>query len=141
MILISHRGNVSGKTEEENNPDYINSALKNFDCEVDVWHYDGWYLGHDKPEHEIEESFLRQEGLWCHAKTEWTLYSLMGLGVRCFFHNTDAVTLTSDGYLWTYPGRTLTPSSICVLPEMRGITKTIMRPCAGFCSDRIGEYV
>ena len=29
---------------------------------------------------------------------------LINLGVNCFFHETDAVTLTSGGQIWCYPG-------------------------------------
>ena len=38
MILISHRGNISGvRSENENNPNYINAALKlGYEVEVDV---------------------------------------------------------------------------------------------------------
>ena len=61
MILISHRGNLDGKNEsEENNPIYIEEALNaGYEVEIDVW-YDGeqLYLGHDNPEYEIELEFL-----------------------------------------------------------------------------------
>ena len=39
MIYISHRGNIEGKSEKnENNPEYIMKAVdKGFDVEIDVW--------------------------------------------------------------------------------------------------------
>ena len=56
--------------------------------------------------------------------------------VHCFWHQEDDVTLTSKGYLWTYPNKQLTPKSIAVLPE--GV---IEEEIAGFCSDFIGAGV
>lgn len=49
MILISHRGNLMGKTSYENEPDYIMNAIKEgFDVEIDVWYQNNTlYLGHD----------------------------------------------------------------------------------------------
>ena len=60
MILISHRGNLNGSLQwEENRPDYINNALDlGYDVEIDVWKQpDGWYLGHDEPQFLIDEEF------------------------------------------------------------------------------------
>jgi len=50
MILISHRGNVSGPNPKmENSPLFIQSALEQgFNVEIDVWYKDKkFYLGHD----------------------------------------------------------------------------------------------
>ena len=47
MILISHRGNLDGKNEsEENNPLYIEEALNaGYEVEIDVWYkYGEFYL-------------------------------------------------------------------------------------------------
>ena len=66
MRLISHRGNTSGPNpSRENHPDYIHEAIdKGFEVEVDVWRLgDKWFLGHDKPQYEIEEQFLLQDKL------------------------------------------------------------------------------
>ena len=53
MILISHRGNLDGPTpKEENRIEYIENALgEGYQVEVDVWWWDGFYLGHDEPEY------------------------------------------------------------------------------------------
>ena len=41
MILISHRGNLNGKSNMENRPGHINKALwQGFDVEIDVWYID-----------------------------------------------------------------------------------------------------
>ena len=38
MILISHRGNLNGpQPENENKPEYVEIALKNFNVEIDVF--------------------------------------------------------------------------------------------------------
>ena len=39
MILVSHRGNLSGPDpDKENNPTQINKTLDlGYDCEVDLW--------------------------------------------------------------------------------------------------------
>ena len=52
MLLISHRGNISGiDKQSENKPDYILNALNiGYDVEIDIWHYKNeLYLGHDEP--------------------------------------------------------------------------------------------
>lgn len=137
MILIAHRGNVSGRIPEmENDPEYITLAIKRgYSAEADVWYTDGkFFLGHDYPKYEVPEIFLWQVGLWCHAKTPETLYQLMKMGVHCFFHSVDDVTLTSQGFLWTYPNETLTPMSIAVMCEPNSI-------CAGVCSDNVEKYL
>ena len=72
MIYISHRGNLNGKSDRENQPDYIEEALaQGFDVEIDVWWVgNSFYLGHDGPIYKIELKWLldRTSKLWCHAK-------------------------------------------------------------------------
>ena len=143
MILISHRGNINGKNEErENDPDYIDEAIdKGYDVEVDVWMEDGFlYLGHDEPQYRILQHWLeeRVERLWIHCKNfeamRW--FTLIG-GFNHFWHQEDDFTLTSKGIIWTYPGKELTPKSICVKPENTDIE---IGECLGICSDYIENY-
>ncbi len=139
MILIAHRGNLNGKTNIENQPEYIQEALvQDFDVEIDVWYIeDEFWLGHDIPQYKIEENFLENPRLWCHAKSIDTLYKMTSNSlIHCFWHQEDDVTLTSRGYLWTYPGKQLTKKSICVLPEKR-----FEAEMAGVCSDYIKEWL
>jgi len=141
MILISHRGNISGADPaSENSPLYIKSALdKGLNVEVDVWLKRGvWHLGHDFPQYQIKESFLRNPRLWCHAKNVEALFKLTKLRIHCFWHQEDDVVLTSEGYLWTYPGKPLTPNSICLFPER---TSQDFSATAGICSDTIVSYL
>jgi hypothetical protein len=138
MILISHRGNLNGKSDRENSPDYIEEALsQGFDVEVDVW-YDGkqFWLGHDKPQYKVSEGFLEHPNLWCHAKNIEGLYSMLEDDIHCFWHQEDDVTLTSRGFFWTYPGKELTESSIAVLPDSKPTVKV-----KGICSDFIVRFV
>ena len=140
MILISHRGNLNGKTDRENQPEYINEALdQGFDVEVDVWCFGdgGYWLGHDEPQYLVKKDFLKRDGLWCHAKNIEGLYSMLKDEIHCFFHQEDDVTLTSEGYLWTYPGKQLTDKSICVMPKK--VDKSI--DCYGVCTDFVTRWI
>ena len=142
MILISHRGNLNGVSSRENRPGYIHDALvQDFDVEIDVWYVDGnFWLGHDIPQYKTEESFLENPRLWCHAKNIDALYNMSENNyIHYFWHQEDDVTLTSEGYLWTYPGKQLTQNSICVLPEFGEDKSKIILPknIAGVCSDFI----
>jgi hypothetical protein len=140
MILISHRGNINGKNKErENEPLYIIEATeKGYDVEIDVWwKEDRFYLGHDEPYYKVNINFLQNRKFWCHAKNIEALYRLQEMNAHCFWHQRDAVTLTTEGYLWTYPLEELTPNSICVMPELQAIE---VKGCAGVCSDYIKMY-
>lgn len=138
MILISHRGNLTGPVEKyENDPDYITEALEEgYNVEVDVWlHENELFLGHDIAEYKVSLDFLQNKNFWCHCKNIDALNTLLHNNIRCFYHHTDDVTLTSDGYIWTYPGKKLTEKSICVMPEMH--PRQNYGLAAGVCSDFI----
>ena len=62
--------------------------------------------------------------------------------IHYFWHQEDDVTLTSRGYLWTYPGKQLTEKSICVLPELENKKSKVILPknVAGICSDFIVRF-
>jgi hypothetical protein len=144
MILIAHRGNIDGKIPFlENNPGYLRICIsQGYHVEVDVW-YDGgrYFLGHDSPDYEIDNDFLVDNRVWCHAKNNVTLEKLLGIGAHCFVHETDDATLTSKGFIWTYPGRELTGRSICVLPEtVPNLSMKEIKQSAGICSDDVKFY-
>lgn len=143
MILIAHRGNIDKpKPQFENSPEYIKQALtKGYEVEIDVWYQERkWFLGHDSPLYPIKISFLKQEKLWCHAKNIQALYEMLKTHIHCFYHQNDDVVLTSQGYMWTYPGHTLTSTSICVMPEWKENKGISLTDCAGICSDYISNY-
>tara|TARA_Y100000310_G_scaffold211584_1_gene212328 strand:- start:954 stop:1400 length:447 start_codon:yes stop_codon:yes gene_type:complete len=143
MILIAHRGNIDGPfPERENTIDYIEEAIQlGYDVEIDLHLCKGhqFYLGHDKPEEGIYVGWLLRfkDYLWCHAKDIPALRMLMDLKMNTFMHDTDDATITSKGYIWTYPGKKLVSGSIAVLPERR--SQIYMLKCAGVCSDYVGE--
>jgi len=140
MIYISHRGNLEGKSEkDENNPDYILNAVdKGFDVEIDVWFKnDNFYLGHDDPIFKVDKEFLGRDQFWCHAKNHEALYEMSKINCHYFWHQEDDYTLTSKGVLWVYPGKKLTKNSICVLPELSDYK---IFDCLGICSDFIKRY-
>tara|TARA_B100001123_G_C15269695_1_gene1009816 strand:+ start:767 stop:1201 length:435 start_codon:yes stop_codon:yes gene_type:complete len=143
MILISHRGNISGpKPEYENDSNYIESALQSgFDVEIDIFFYkNSLWLGHDLPKHKIKNvEWLKNKHLWCHAKNIQALdFMLKEQNIHCFWHQEDDCALTSKGYIWTYPGKDLFSNSIVVLPEQ--INKTDFSNISGICSDYINKY-
>jgi len=140
MYLISHRGNINGiQKDEENKPEYINKALeKGFDVEIDVRFSKGkFFLGHDFNQYEIDYNFLSNKKIWCHAKTSEALLALYGTNAHYFWHQEDDYTITSKGYIWTYPGKKLFSKSICVLPEIANYKEI---NCMGICSDFIERY-
>jgi hypothetical protein len=137
VILIAHRGLFNGYDEaRENLPEQIEQALaEGFNAEIDVRLIDGkWWLGHDEATYEVDDNFLSKEGLWIHCKnldalSRMTLMSHLGvefsdplLSIRLananyFWHQNDDYTLTSRGFVWTYPGGKLNYSSIRNQPE------------------------
>ena len=141
MLKIAHRGNINGRTDLENKPEYILNALsKGYDVEIDIWFTDSLYLGHDEPQYKIEYEFLLQSGLWIHCKNIKALNYLKdnNNAKNYFYHNVDDVTLTSKGLFWTYPGKELTKYSIAVMPEIEYFFN--LEICLGVCSDYIINY-
>jgi glycerophosphoryl diester phosphodiesterase len=107
MLIIAHRGNVNGPdASAENTVAHVDAALAaGFDVEVDVWKVgEAYMLGHDAPEIEVNAAWLRQPGMWCHAKNVEALVSMQSDSIHCFWHETDAYTVTSRNRLWCYPG-------------------------------------
>lgn len=156
-ILIAHRGLLDGPNlVDENNPNIIEYAReKNYDVELDLRYINNeWWLGHDYPAYKIDLNWLLKinnfdnklliGNLWIHAKNIKTLYELKRINWagHVFFHQNDDVTLTSTGYLWTYPGKLLTPFSICVMPEWTDLSNSITlnyNKIYGFCTDYINQ--
>lgn len=138
-MIISHRGNIDGKNELlENNPDYIDSAIyKGFDVEIDVWvdRSSKIFLGHDKPQYEIDVSWLeeRKNKLWIHCKNINAVVFFNNIkDFHHFWHQNDDVTLTSKSYIWAYPGKQPIRNSIAVMPE---IFEDNTSDCLGVCTD------
>jgi hypothetical protein len=138
MLVIAHRANLNGPDPaSENTPSAITRALSlGFDVEIDIWHIDGGYrLGHDKPQYEVELSWLSgfRDNLWIHCKNIDALYQLsLHNEFNYFWHQSDDFTLTSKGYIWTYPGKPSSGKSIIVLPELNLYESY---KCFGICTD------
>jgi len=146
MIYIAHRANCNGPNpSKENHPDYIKEALKNgYHAEIDVWFVGNQFiLGHDSPQYEVDRSFLSNNKIWVHAKNIETLHMLASLGnlIHYFFHNTDDATITSKGWLWTYPGKLVGHAkSIVVMPERNKIQPSNLYFSGGICTDFPEKY-
>jgi len=144
MLLIAHRGNINGPNKElENTPSYIDEAIcDGYEVEIDVWlNEDGLWLGHDHPDHKIDESFLtqRKNVLWCHAKNLAALVFLLSKNMNTFSHDDDPYVLTSRGYIWAHFRSPVTEDTIAVMPEW-ATHKQDLRVCKGVCSDFIRSF-
>jgi hypothetical protein len=143
MKLISHRGNLNGKMpQNENHPEYIDEAIHaGYDVEIDVWMIEGvLLLGHDTPQYGVSQLWLNQRygKLWIHCKNMEAMEWFNGVGgFNYFWHETDAVTLTSKNFIWAFPGKQPIQRSIAVLPE---IYNDNLDSCIGICSDYIENY-
>lgn len=157
MKLISHRGNVTGHSNaKENDPENIVLVheLYGFDVEVDLWYIPEMrqlFLGHDRPQYEVEYSFLfeNRSWLWIHCKNPQALHFMHtvdhGIALNYFYHNKDSYTLTSKNWLWMHPDSQILSNGITVLPETGYSEKTIKRmlesrSVAGICSDYLLKY-
>lgn len=131
-FVIAHRGNLRGPNKEmENNPKYIMSNLEAVEsfitasqvlAEIDVRYIvngagEGeWWLGHDTPDYKVTLDFLKHPLLICHAKNSAAFVELIDKGIHCFWHQDDDYTLTSEGWIWAYPGKD-SSHGIAVMPE------------------------
>lgn len=149
MILISHRGNLQGPNKSrENSTSQIDLVLSlGLDCEIDVWIINKEiFLGHDSPMEMVSLEWLieRSSKLWIHCKNLDSLefFVSSSLSLNYFWHQSDDYTLTSRGFIWAFPGKPLSSSSILVLPELEMDTSRDyleFNQCSfiGICSDYV----
>lgn len=145
MILISHRGNLTGPNpNKENHPDYILNALRQgYEVEIDVWYTNQLMLGHNTPQYKIDEYLFFitwGQRLWFHCKNIEAINYLKNPSytyLNYFWHENDTITLTSQNYVWAYPGKQPIVNSIAVMPE---IYNDDTSQCIGICSDYIKKY-
>jgi len=148
MKIIAHRGNLSGaEPEKENTLVRIKECISyGFDVEIDLRLIDkDFVLGHDKPEEIIELSEIIDlaDKLWIHCKNVEVLEEFIsqnyGKQLNFFWHDKDNYTLTSKGYIWSYPKSYLTSNCICVMPEwsmkLNNIDLIQTYNIAGVCTD------
>jgi hypothetical protein len=134
MKIIAHRGNLNGKSTNENHPDQIKKALDmGFDVEIDVWHKDNLiYLGHDFPEYEVKLSWLNlyKNFFWIHLKNVDCYDVFLNTDFNYFWHENDKFTLTSKCIPWCYP-KIYLKNGVTVLLDKQNISKDLY----GICTD------
>lgn len=143
MRIISHRGNLNGEDKfNENKLDQISNVINNYgyDVEIDIWKIDGkLYLGHDKPEEEVSDSFLfdNNDYLWIHCKNieAADCFTQKKNNLNYFFHQADDCTLTSRNFIWVYPGKRFTPNSVLVENDATTLKTLIKENLYGVCTD------
>lgn len=145
MKLISHRGNLFGSDpKKENSPDYVQEAISyGYDVEIDFRiENNKMFLGHDFSQYEIDEYFLylNANRLWIHCKNLEALNFTLKTPkfYNAFWHESDQYTITTNNYIWTYPGIKPGPKSIIVCKEMPG-NDILSLNIYGICSDYVGE--
>lgn len=144
MIVISHRGNFSERNvATENTVGQISKMIsRNIPVEIDLRYFNNdWYLGHDTMDNKVDINFLldNKEMLWCHAKNIDALEKMLELGLHCFWHQTDAYTLTSNKIIWAYPNY-YTGTGILVMPDDNFIDNLTL-PIYGICVDNPAKYI
>lgn len=119
--FISHRGNLNGPNKKtENTVKQIDLVIKEgFECEIDVWFInEKLFLGHDNPENEITLKWLEtnSQSFWIHCKNFEALnfFKNLDTSFNYFWHQKDDFTLTSKGYIWTYPEQKYDKNSVIV---------------------------
>ena len=148
MILISHRGNISGPNpEQENHPDYIWAAIQaGYDVEIDVWFTEGKFmLGHDKPQYEFPFGLIQNyhSKIWFHCKDINSALTLAKLDedFKYFCHSSEPYVCTSHKYLWIHD-LTTNINDKCIIPllskeDIKNYTNS--EPYA-ICTDFVNEH-
>lgn len=140
--FIAHRGNYNGSQPVwENTKDYLEFAYhdKGYDVECDLIGHNGLlYYGHDDPQEPADTNFLQLEGVWCHAKNLEALTLLLMMRTNCFWHENDTVTLTSNKYIWCFPGH-YPISNRAVWLDLHGAKLPVnIENIHGICGDHAG---
>ena len=127
--IIAHRALLSGPNGLlENTPNQINKVLTTtpYDVEIDVWldeQTNRFYLGHDCasiPVPEPQYQYLANPRFWIHAKNNAALFKLLQHlphHIHIFTHDQDPATITSTRIPWIYPGQSMGPGAVIVMPE------------------------
>ena len=151
-MIIAHRGNVAGPNpEEENRPDIVDLVYHKyqFHSEIDLWRMnEKFFLGHDLPQYEVDLKWLKTRAniIWIHCKNiaALTALPLTGIDFNYFWHEEDAYTITSKGYIWAYPGKKLDKRSnkaIAVMPEITEMPFEELKNFTGICTDWGVNYI
>jgi hypothetical protein len=138
---ILHRGLNAGPASGPENDEYTlwGRLADGWDVEVDVWSVDGvLWLGHDRPTTILQNlALLTHPRVWVHCKNLEAV-SAMPPRAHYFVHDTDPATLTSQGYVWCYPGNLVSGKPcVAVLPERAGFKFPLLETVDAVCSDYI----
>ena len=144
MLYISHRGNTDKKDiNTENSPEKINFCIElGYDVEIDIRYInDEWWLGHDTPQYKVSFDWINNlsKKLWIHCKNYQSLFKCDKNWIY-FWHEEDDYTITSNGFIWSYPGSDLNCRCIAVMPEMASYSTKNLGIAYGICTDNIRYY-
>lgn len=123
MRYIAHRGLIDGPDKSlENYPDHLRFVIhEGYDVEVDIWvKHDQLWLGHDEPQYKISKDWLKifSNYLWVHCKNlEAMEFCFNFTNLNYFSHDNDDYVITSKGYVWAYPGKAGSSTTVLVMPE------------------------
>lgn len=142
-MIISHRGNINGKTSEENSVNYIRKALEHQfidSVEIDVWFYNNsWWLGHDKPTYEINFDFIFHPRLLIHTKNLEAFSKLTKESIHYFWHQDDEYTLTSFSIPIVHPKAKSIPDAIIMDHDLSIFSKQDYLNSYAICTDNVIE--
>ena len=155
MIIISHRGNISGPNpSRENHPTYIDEAIQSgYQVEVDIRYLDKkWYLGHDGADYKVSINWMKRRNhhIWWHAKSLDTLVEFGKLNRKplsvsnkkqsfiYFWHQSDDYTLTSFEHIWTFPNKPIRGKQSIIVLNEEGATPP--PGILGICTDYPEDY-
>ena len=137
---ILHRGLCNGPDKHlENNEQHIKMQIANgWDVEIDIWKIgNDWILGHDAPLTKLVDiSILESKHVWVHCKNLEALKAAHeSTKMHYFTHNIDPATLTSQNWMWCFPGHHIGRGSVCVMPERTGLGISEICMAGAVCSD------
>lgn len=145
-LRIAHRGLLDGPSVEfENSIEKLTYNCSNgIHSECDVWLVDDIYwLGHDTPTNRIPLEWLcdNSEYLLIHAKTPETFHALYKINnleaanLHLFYHTDEDIVITTYGDVIVYPGKTVLPGWMSMMPERAPEQSNIS--AAAICSDYV----
>lgn len=122
MKIISHRGNIEQSYPQlENDPIYIQNAInQNIITEIDIWFVEKkYFLGHDSPKYEIDESWIikNQNWLLAHCKNIQAFYNLSHISnnILKLCHSNDPYVAINGELIWVHD-KNLPLNDSCIIP-------------------------
>ena len=140
-LWILHRGLMEGPDPalENQEPILFQRIREGWDVEVDLWLQDETvWLGHEGPERPLQNlDLLSCPKAWIHCKNLAMLAYMVekAPGAPFFSHDRDEAVLTSNGFIWCYPGLQAGRNSIIVMPERAPSMVIDYSRIGGVCSD------